>query len=482
MRHRVLAASQQLHAAGLATTSAAAPKLWGGRFTGSVDPLMEAFNASIHFDRKLWAEDVQGSVMYAKALARAKLLTHDEAVAIEKGFATVADEWRQGRFAIKASDEDIHTANERRLTELIGAAIAGKLHTGRSRNDQVATDVRLWLRGQIDILSEDLKQLIKTTVDRARAESGQLMPGYTHMQPAQPIRWSHWLLAHASSWTRDYERLAQVRARVNVMPLGSGAIAGHSFFGPHERAVLAKSLGFASVSVNSMDATSDRDFICDFLFWASLTGVHLSRWSEDVIIYASKEFGFLGLSDAYSTGSSLMPQKKNPDASELLRGKTGRNIGNLVGLLTTMKGLPMTYNKDLQEDKEPMFDTVDTMRGCLPIATGVMATLTIRPERMIKALSGDMLATDLADYLVRKGVPFRETHHVAGRAVRLADEKNCQLTDLTFQDLKPLHAAFAPDVVDVWSFEASVESRDAQGSTSKRSVLEQCSALEERIK
>ena len=420
--------------------------------------------------------------MYAKALARAKLLTHEEASAIEKGFAQVTEEWKHGKFVIKPSDEDIHTANERRLTEIIGAGIAGKLHTGRSRNDQVATDVRLWLRNEIDILSGDLKQLIKTTVDRARVESKYLMPGYTHMQPAQPIRWSHWLLAHASSWARDYERLQQVRARVNVMPLGSGAIAGHSFFGPDDRMQLAKSLGFSSASLNSMDATSDRDFICDFLFWASMTGIHLSRWSEDVIVYATKEFGFIGLSDAYSTGSSLMPQKKNPDASELLRGKTGRNIGNLVGLMTTLKGLPMTYNKDLQEDKEPLFDSVDTMRGCLPIASGVMATLQIRPERMAKALSGDMLATDLADYLVRKGVPFRETHHVAGRAVRLADEKGVSLTDLTFEDLKPLHSAFSSDVVSVWSFESSVESRNAQGSTSLRSVLEQCDTLEKQFK
>jgi argininosuccinate lyase len=265
------------------------------------------------------------------------------------------------------------------------------------------------------------------------------------------------------------------------MPLGSGAIAGHSFFSPEHRQWLATRLNFDRVSPNSMDATSDRDFIAEFLFWASLTGIHLARWSEDVIIYATKEFAYVGLSDAYSTGSSLMPQKKNPDASELLRGKSGRNIGNLISVLTMLKGLPMTYNKDLQEDKEPLFDCVDTMRGCLPIAAGVMATLTCKPDRMFQSLSGDMLATDLADYLVRKGVPFRETHHVAGRAVRLADEKKVELTNLTFEDLKPLHAAFEPDVIKVWDFNNSVESRNAEGSTSLRAVLEQCDKLEARL-
>jgi len=254
------------------------------------------------------------------------------------------------------------------------------------------------------------------------------------------------------------------------------------FFSPDDRKWLAAKLNFNAVSSNSMDATSDRDFVAEFLFWASLTGIHLSRWSEDIIIYATKEFGYVGLSDAYSTGSSLMPQKKNPDASELLRGKAGRNIGHMITLLTTMKGLPMTYNKDLQEDKEPLFDCVDTMKGCLPIAAGVMSTLSVKPEKMMQSLSGDMLATDLADYLVRKGVPFRETHHVAGRAVRLADGKGIQLTQLKYEDLKPLHEAFESDVIKVWDFEHSVESRNAEGSTSKRAVLEQCDKLEEKIK
>jgi len=460
-----------------------AAKLWGGRFTGSVDPLMEKFNASIGFDKRMWREDIEGSKAYAETLERCGLLTKHEVSEIKRGLDLVAEEWKTpSGLALKGSDEDIHTANERRLTEIIGAGIAGKLHTGRSRNDQVATDVRLWLRNQIDELRKDLVQLLQTTVSRARHEAHILMPGYTHLQPAQPIRWSHWLLAHASAWERDLDRLERVRQSVNVMPLGSGAIAGHSFFSPADRQWLAKRLNFDKVSSNSMDATSDRDFIAEFIFWASMTGIHLARWSEDVIIYATKEFGYVGLSDAYSTGSSLMPQKKNPDASELLRGKSGRNIGNLITVMTMLKGLPMTYNKDLQEDKEPLFDCVDTMRGCLPIAAGVMATLTCRPEKMQKSLSGDMLATDLADYLVRRGVPFRETHHVAGRAVRLADEKGVELTKLTFEDLKPLHKAFESDVIKVWDFNNSVESRNAEGSTSLRAVLEQCDKLEARLK
>jgi argininosuccinate lyase len=443
---------------------------------------MEAFNASLGFDKRMWKEDLQGSKAYSEALQRVGLLTSHEVSEMHRGMDLIYKEWENKQFKIHSGDEDIHTANERRLTELIGPPIAGKLHTGRSRNDQVATDVRLWLRGQCDVLSGNLKNLLKTTISRARVEAELLMPGYTHLQPAQPVRWSHWLLAHASSWARDYERLQQCRARINVMPLGSGAIAGHSFFGPTDRIWLAKKLGFDSVSSNSMDATSDRDFIAEFLFWSSLTGVHLSRWSEDVIIFATKEFNYVKLSDAYSTGSSLMPQKKNPDASELLRGKAGRSIGHLMTVLTLLKGLPMTYNKDLQEDKEPLFDAVDTISGCLLIADGVMATLEPKKDKLIAGLSGDMLATDLADYLVRKGIPFRETHHVAGKAVKLAEDKKVQLTSLTFEDLKPLHAAFEPDVVKVWNFLNSVESRNAEGSTSLRSVLEQCDKLEGKLK
>lgn len=395
----------------------------------------------------------------------------------------VAAEWAADAFVAQPSDEDIHTANERRLTELIGAT-AGKLHTGRSRNDQVATDIRLWTRERVRDMQGHLVQLIDTTTQRAKVEVDILMPGYTHLQPAQPVRWSHWLLSHACAWQRDAERLQDLHRRVDMMPLGSGAIAGHAFFGVEDRKILAEELGFTGgPTTNSMDSVSDRDFAVEFMFWASLTGVHLSRWAEDVIIYASNEFGYVKLSDAYSTGSSLMPQKKNPDALELLRGKAGRNVGGMVSLLTTMKGIPTTYNKDMQEDKEPLFDAVDTMAGCLPIAAGVMATLEPKPERMLSALSADMLATDLADYLVRAGVPFRETHHVAGRAVQLAEDTGRSLADLSADELRTLHPQFGDDVRKVTSdFTNSVESRDAQGGTSKRAVLEQVEAMEQWIK
>ena len=438
---------------------------------------MEKFNASIGFDKRMWQEDIQGSLAYSRALVRAGILTKDEGVQMQHGLTQVEQEWALDKFEIKSSDEDIHTANERRLTELIGAGVAGKLHTGRSRNDQVATDLRLWLKVQIRELDSHLLDLIETTVKRAEAEVDLLMPGYTHLQVAQPIRWSHWLLSYASQWQRDAQRLRDLEKRVDIMPLGSGAIAGHSFFGENDRQKLCEDLGFSKPSSNSLDATSDRDFVAEFLFWSAMTSVHLSRWSEDVIIYATNEFGYVGLSDAYSTGSSLMPQKKNPDACELLRGKTGRNVGNLVTMMVTLKGLPMTYNKDLQEDKEPLFDSVDTMQGCLPIAAGVMATLKTKPENMESRLSADMLATDLADYLVRKGVPFRETHHISGQAVQLAENSKKPLSQLTLAELKTLHSAFDETVEKVWSFENSVESRNAQGSTSRRAVLEQVQTM-----
>jgi len=391
------------------------------------------------------------------------------------GLEQVAQEWAQGRFVLQPGDEDIHTANERRLTELIGP-VAGKLHTGRSRNDQVATDLRLWLREEIRTLRQELRGLIRTGVERAREEIDLLMPGYTHLQPAQPIRWSHWLLSHVWPWQRDAQRLDQLAERVNVLPLGSGALAGNPF--PIDRRFLAQELGFQDVTPNSMDGVSDRDFVAEFLFWASLTMVHLSRLAEDLILYSTQEFGFVVLADAYSTGSSLMPQKKNPDSMELLRGKSGRTLGHLTGLLATLKGLPSTYNKDLQEDKEPLFDAVDTLASALPIAAGVLATLAVLPQGLAMALTPEMLATDLADYLVRKGVPFREAHHIAGKAVRMAEERGISLPELSLMDLRQLHPAFDHDVDLVWDFEASVEQRDVEGGTSRRAVLAQIQALE----
>jgi argininosuccinate lyase len=386
----------------------------------------------------------------------------------------VAEEWAQGTFVLQEGDEDIHTANERRLTEIVGA-VGGKLHTGRSRNDQVATDVRLWLRDAITGLAGYLRQLIGVALDRAEGEIELLMPGYTHLQPAQPIRWSHWLLSHASAWQRDAQRLDEVAARTNIMPLGSGALAGNPF--PIDRHALAADLGFADITYNSLDGVADRDFIAEFLFWGTLTMLHLSRFAEDLIIYSSREFGYITLADAYSTGSSLMPQKKNPDALELLRGKSGRVLGQMTGLMALLKGLPTSYNKDLQEDKEPLFDAFGTLSSGLQIACGVLSTLTVNPGAMRAALSSEMLATDLAEYLVRKGATFRDSHHVAGAAVRMAEMQGVALPDLSLEDLLTLHRAFEADVAEVWSFEQSVERRDVSGGTSRRAVEEQIARL-----
>ena len=449
-------------------------KLWGGRFSDALDPLMEEFNASISFDRRLWQVDIRGSQAYAHALARAGLLTEDEAAQIAAGLERVADEWRADGFVIQAGDEDIHTANERRLTELIGS-VAGKLHTGRSRNDQVATDLRLWLREELLARAQQLRTLIEVATERAASEIDLLMPGYTHLQPAQPTRWSHWLLSHAWAWQRDAQRLQDLLPRVNLLPLGNGALAGNPF--PIDRDWLAQELGFSAPTPNSLDGVSDRDFVAEALFWATMTMLHVSRWAEDLIIYSSREFGFVTLADAYSTGSSLMPQKKNPDSLELLRGKAGRVFGDMSGLLMTLKGLPSTYNKDLQEDKEPLFDAMETLAGALPIAAGALATLTVNGERMNQALAPEMLATDLAEYLVRKGVPFRQTHHIAGAAVALAESEGIALSDLSLAALRALHPAFDEDVTEIWSYERSVEQRDVRGGSSRRAVREQIGAL-----
>ncbi|KZT68197.1 argininosuccinate lyase [Daedalea quercina L-15889] len=451
-------------------------KLWGGRFTGETDPLMHEFNQSLKYDKRMYAADVAGSISYARALAKGGILTEDEKNKIVVGLTQVRAEWENGVFEVHPGDEDIHTANERRLTELIGP-VGGKLHTGRSRNDQVATDMRLWLMDEADEIVKSVKALLRVMVERAAKEIQYLMPGYTHLQRAQPVRWSHWLLSHAFPLQADLERLQQMIPRIAVLPLGSGALAGNGF--ALDRDFLAKDLGFKSVAENSMYAISDRDFVVEFMMWASLTMTHLSRLSEDLIIYSTAEFGFVKLSDAYSTGSSMMPQKKNPDSLELIRGKTGRIFGNMSGFMMSLKGLPSTYNKDLQEDKEPLFDTVDTVSAALKIAEGVIATLEINASAMSGALqeSSDMLATDLADYLVRKGIPFRETHHISGRAVALAESRKCSLSDLTLQDFKSLSEKFDEDVTKVFDFENSVQARCSIGGPHKAMVERQIEVL-----
>uniref|UniRef100_A0A3Q2TRL9 Argininosuccinate lyase n=1 Tax=Fundulus heteroclitus TaxID=8078 RepID=A0A3Q2TRL9_FUNHE len=454
-------------------------KLWGGRFVGDTDPIMEKFNASITYDQRMWDADIRGSKAYAKALERAKLVSTEEMEHILQGMDQISEEWSKGVFLIKPEDEDIHTANERRLKELIGAP-AGKLHTGRSRNDQVVTDMRLWLRDAIALLTDNSLQLISTMVERAAIEIDVLFPGYTHMQRAQPIRWSHWILSYAVALSRDVERLLEIKKRANILPLGSGAIAGTPF--DIDRELLRKELGFDGVSLNSMDATGQRDFVAEFLFWASLCLTHLSKMAEDLMLYSTKEYSFVTLSDAYSTGSSLMPQKKNADSLELIRSKAGRVFGRCAGFMMTLKGLPSTYNKDLQEDKEAMFDCYDTVHAVLQVTTGVMSTLKINQSVMEAALSPDMLATDLAYYLVRKGMPFREAHGLSGKAVFTAESKNVSLNQLTEADLAAVSPLFGSDVSSVWDYRSSVEQYSAPGGTAQSSVTAQVEHLRNWLK
>ena len=451
-------------------------KLWGGRFSGAVDPIMEKFNRSMGYDQIMWSEDIAGSVAYAQALGRCGILTSVEVDKLVEGLAGVRKEWESGTFVVVESDEDIHTANERRLTELIGKDIGGKLHTGRSRNDQVVTDVRLWLRTVCQRTLAQIRDIIMTAAALAEEHIDVLQAGFTHMQPAQVIRFSHWIMSFMVPLLRDMERLKQLADRVNVCPLGSGALAGHPF--GIDRKSLADSLGFNDVSINSLDATSDRDMVAEFMMWASLLLVHLSQFAEDTIILNLQRC--FTMSDAYCTGSSLMPQKKNPDALELLRGKAGRVMGNSSGFLTTLKGLPRAYNKDLQEDKEPLFDTASTVNDCLLITLGVVSTMSPNKDRLRQMLVPEMLATDIAEYLVRKGLPFRETHHIAGAAVKLAETKGVPLDKLTVADLKTLHSLFDDDVEKLWSYENSAESRDSVGGTSKQRVLEQIETIRVR--
>jgi argininosuccinate lyase len=379
----------------------------GGRFKGGTDPIMEKFNESISFDKRMWHQDIRGSIAYAKGIAMVGIITEEEVNTLVDGLGKVGEEWANGTFEIKTGDEDIHTANERRLTEIVGP-VGGKLHTGRSRNDQVATDTRLWtVEAERDIL-KDLATFLNVGAEFSAKHIDTLTSGYTHLQPAQPIRFSHWLMSHLAAVIRDAERLKDIIPRANQCPLGSGALAGNAF--GVDREFLAKELGFDGVTSNSLDATCDRDFVVEFLMWSTLFHTHISQLAEDLIII--NLLRGVTIDDAYATGSSLMPQKKNPDALELLRGKAGIALGRAVGFTATLKGLPRAYNKDLQEDKIPLFEAVDTVKDCLAIASGVIATLKLNPDNLMKALCPEMLATDLADYLVRRGVPFRETHHI----------------------------------------------------------------------
>ncbi len=445
-------------------------KLWGGRFAEGLDALAARMNNSISFDWRMAEEDIRGSQAWAKALAKAGVLAEGEAGQICAGLEEVLDEVRGGTFVITPSDEDVHTAIERRLTERIGP-VGGKLHTGRSRNDQVATDFRLWLMKMTEHLDGLLRDAQAALVERAESDLGVLMPGYTHVQRAQPILLSHWWLAHFWPLARDRERLAQARQRLAVLPLGSGALAGTPF--PIDRDFLAGELGFTAVSPNSLDAVSDRDFAAEFLFASALVAVHLSRLAEALILFSSAEFGFVELSDAFSTGSSLMPQKKNPDTLELTRGKAGAIIGRLVGLLATLKGLPSAYDKDLQEDKLPVFDAADMLEVILPVMGGLLRTLRVRPENLRQALDPALLATDLADYLVQRGVPFREAHGIVGQVVRRAQALSVPLDRLPLAELQAISPAFGEDVRQVFDFRTAVNRRAVVGGTAEEAVRAQ---------
>jgi len=451
--------------------------LWGGRFAQKLDQLAWDFNTSLSVDKRLALQDVDGSCAWADAIHRAGILTDKEHGSISLGLATIREEFSSGRFSFAASDEDIHTAVERRLTELIGDA-AGKLHTGRSRNDQVATDFRLWMLQTIPALEAALNGLQSALIGQAEAAGRIIMPGYTHLQRAQPILLAHWWLSHYWALQRDVERLQDLTKRVSVLPLGSGALAGVPF--DIDRIKLAESLGFADVSQNSLDAVSDRDFAAEYLFCATMIGIHLSKLAEQIVLYTSAEFGFFELSDAFSTGSSLMPQKKNPDVFELTRGKAGTLIGLLTGLLATLKGLPSTYDKDLQEDKAPVFQATDMLLAILPVIAGALRTITVRPERMRSAIEATMMATDLADYLVDKGIPFREAHALTGKVVRAAGERSVQLEEMPLEAYQAI-GPFEADVFQVFDPLKSIQKRNAIGGTSLQSVKNQIAKCRKNI-
>ncbi len=444
--------------------------MWGGRFEKGIDDAFARLNASFGFDWRLYAVDIRGSIAYAQALERAGLVTQGERETLVAGLKLVQAEFDAGTFQAQESDEDIHTAVERRLGELIGGA-AGKLHAGRSRNDQVATDVRLFVMDAIHNIQNEIRQVQRAIVERAGQHLDVLMPGYTHLQRAQPILFSHWLMSCFWMLERDHARFGDAVMRVAVLPLGAGALAGNAL--GIDRAFLARALGFARISENSLDAVGDRDFIAEFLFDAALLGVHVSRLGEDLVLYSSAEFGFVEMDDAFSTGSSLMPQKKNPDAMELARGKSARLIGDLLTLLTLLKGLPSSYDKDLQEDKEPLFDASDTLQMLLPVVAGVVRTMRVRPDKMQNALDQSMLATDLADYLVRKGMPFREAHRRVGQAVKLAETRGVSLSMLSPDDLSNIAPEFDSDAVQVFDFARSIAAREVPGGTGPQAVRDQ---------
>jgi argininosuccinate lyase len=457
-----------------------ADKLWGGRFTGEADAGFARFNQSFSFDRRLFAADIRGSITHSEALVSAGVLTTDEAKQIKSALEQILAAGKSNaEYFNELASEDVHSFVEARLVELIGD-LGRKLHTGRSRNDQVATDVRVWLREEIHALENQLRSTQQALLDFAEVNRDVTIPGYTHLQRAQPLLLPHWCLAYFEMLARDRQRLGDVVERVNVLPLGSAALAGTSF--PIDRDAVAKALGFETVSRNSLDAVSDRDFAIEFVSASAMIMMHLSRLAEDIILYCTSEFGFFELSDAVATGSSLMPQKKNPDSMELVRGKAGRVFGHLQSLLTTMKGLPLAYNKDMQEDKEALFDTVDTVAACLSVTTTVLRNIRVNQARAHQAATqGYLNATELADYLTRKGMPFREAHEAVGRVVMRAIERGVEVNDLPLLELQTFSSLIDQDVFDALSLEQTLAAKSQIGGTSPGRVREALSAARLRL-
>ncbi|MGY6412041.1 MAG: argininosuccinate lyase [Alkalilacustris sp.] len=454
--------------------------MWGGRFAGGPDAIMEAINASIGFDRRMAAEDIAGSRAHAAMLAATGILTDTDAEAIRKGLLTVLSEIEAGTFTFSTALEDIHMNVEARLREIIGEP-AGRLHTARSRNDQVATDLRLWLRTRMDDAVAGIEALQRALLAQAEAGAEWVMPGFTHLQTAQPVTWGHHMLAYVEMLGRDAGRLRDARARLNECPLGAAALAGTSF--PIDREMTAAALGFDRPMANSLDAVSARDFALEYLSAASICAMHLSRLAEEIVIWSSAQFRFVALSDRFSTGSSIMPQKKNPDAAELLRAKIGRILGSTVALFTVMKGLPLAYSKDMQEDKEQIFDAADTLLLCLAAMEGMVRDMTANRDSLEAAASaGFSTATDLADWLVRAaGLPFRDAHHVTGALVARAEARGCDLPDLTLEEMQAQHPAITAEVFEVLGVHNSVASRTSFGGTAPARVREQVAAWKERL-
>ncbi|HEY3367470.1 MAG TPA: argininosuccinate lyase [Symbiobacteriaceae bacterium] len=449
-------------------------KLWGGRFTKAADKTVEGFTSSLSFDRRLYRQDIRGSVAHARMLGRQGIIPQEDALLIERGLLEVLAEIEAGQFPFRQEFEDIHLNIEKRLTEKIGAA-GGRLHTARSRNDQVVTDVHLWVKDEIAAVQALVSDMQGTLLDRAMEHVDVIMPGYTHLQRAQPILLSHHLMAYFWMLERDYGRLADAYKRADISPLGAGAMAGTTF--PIDREFTAKELGFAAVYPNSMDAVSDRDFLLEFLAAMAICQMHLSRLCEELVNWSSTEFGFVEMDDSYSTGSSIMPQKKNPDVAEIVRGKTGRMYGNLLALLTVLKGIPLTYHSDLQEDKERLFDAVDTLKTCLKVTAGMVGTLRFNRERMAKAVRQDFSnATDLADYLAKKGMPFREAHEVVGKAVLYCIQQGKFLADCSMAEMKGFSDLLEDDVYVAIAPETCVNLRTSLGGTAPSEVQKQIDA------